>query len=457
MNSNTNSNTGTGTGTNMNANLGMNTNTNMNSNTNSNSNSNSNTGTGTGTGTNMNANLGMNTNTNMNSNMNANSGTNTNTNMNSNTNTSTNINMNEVLNKSEITEIILHPDGQLNYELNGKLVTAEPSVWKSIDSIKKEEFISKIIEVLPQAPNYENPLCSGVWNGFRVQVIAPPIIDEGVLIQLRRLSKTRDFRDFKHKDWQGRAELTNLLEKKIKFEKSNFIIAGPTGCGKTTLLKSLLSSFCKEDRILCLEDTPELPKINTTSTNLKTYNATSEELSDVTLDDLVKTSLRLRPDRLMMGEMRGEEASSFLLMLSTGHKGSGATLHAHNPQDALRRLEMLVQMGNPWNLQTVRQLIYSSLDIIITMGRDSKGRRSILKVSEIENLEDHGFLVHHLYENSDESGGENGDENNENNDNNDDNSETLFGDSFGNSSGGSSGGSFGGSSFSRRKSSIAFL
>ena len=254
---------------------------------------------------------------------------------------------------------------------------------------------------MPQAPNYENPLCSGVWNGFRVQIIAPPIIDQGLLIQLRRLSKTKDFKCFLYKEWQGTLDLTNLLENKIKHEKSNFIIVGPTGCGKTTLLKSLISSFCTKDRILCLEDTPELPKINTTSNNLKTYNATSEELKDITLDDLVKASLRLRPDRLMMGEMRGEEASSFLLMLSTGHKGSGATLHAHNPQDALRRLEMLVQMGSPWNLQTVRQLIYSSLDIIITMGRDSKGQRSILKVSELESLEEHGFLVHHLYEKSD--------------------------------------------------------
>jgi pilus assembly protein CpaF len=306
----------------------------------------------------------------------------------------------EILKNPKITEIILHPDDELNYEIDGKLITADASLWKEIDSSVKDKVISKITEVLPQAPNYENPLCSGIWNGFRVQVIAPPIIEKNLLVQLRRLSLTRDFKSFRCEDWQGSIDLTNLLEKKIKDEKANFIIAGPTGCGKTTLLKSLLSSFCKEDRVLCLEDTPELPRINTNSNNLKTYNATSEELKDITLDDLVKASLRLRPDRLMMGEMRGEEASSFLLMLSTGHRGSGATLHAHNPQDALRRLEMLVQMGSPWNLQTVRQLIYSSLDIVITMGRDEKGQRAILKVSELESLEEHGFLVHHLYEKS---------------------------------------------------------
>ena len=102
----------------------------------------------------------------------------------------------------------------------------------------------------------------------------------------------------------------------------------------------------------------------------------------------------------MMGEMRGEEAASFLLMLSTGHRGSGATLHAHNAQDALRRLEMLIQMGGQnWNLQTVRQLIYSSLNFLITMGRTSSGKRCVSKVSQIEGLEDHGFLTHDLYDN----------------------------------------------------------
>jgi len=308
------------------------------------------------------------------------------------------MNLVEMLEKNEVTEIIFHPDGHLNYELNGKLLTAQSEVWKEVNQFKKENFISKVVNSLPQAPNYESPLCSGIWNGFRVQIIAPPIIDKGLLVQLRRLSKAKDFKEFNHKDWMGDQNLSNILEQKMKYEKVNFMIIGPTGCGKTTLLKSLLSSYCKEDRVLCLEDTPELPKINTNSSNLKTYNATSEELKDITLDDLVKASLRLRPDRLMMGEMRGEEASSFLLMLSTGHRGSGATLHAHNPQDALRRLEMLVQMGSPWNLDTVRQLIFSSLDIIITMGRDSNGNRCIQKVSELSSLEDHGFLVNHLYE-----------------------------------------------------------
>ena len=303
----------------------------------------------------------------------------------------------DIFKNTQITEIILHPDHELTYELNGKLLTAGNEIWKETDPIKRDRLISRIIEVLPQAPNYESPMSSGIWKGFRVQVISTPVINKGLLIQLRRISNERDFKEFRHEDWKGCTNLTNLLEEKIKFEKANFIVLGPTGCGKTTFLKSILSSFCKKDRVLCLEDTPELPRINNMSNNLKTYNATSEELSDITLEDLVKVSLRLRPDRLMMGEIRGREAADFLLMLSTGHKGSGATLHAHNPNDALRRLEMLVQMGNSWNLQTVRQLIFSSLDLLITISKNPKGERVVASVSEIESLEEHGFLVHHLY------------------------------------------------------------
>ncbi len=303
-----------------------------------------------------------------------------------------------ILNNKKITEIIFHPEGFLNFEFNGELKFIDSKIWKTVDA---KALVAKMIEALPRAPNYEHPICSGIWKNFRLQVIAPPVIHKGLLIQLRRLSDESDFKSFNHQDWQARPELTHLLEKKVKFERENFLIIGPTGCGKTTLLKSLLLSFCRNDRIVCLEDTPELPKVNNFSTHLKTYSATSDELNDIELHDLIKASLRLRPDRLMMGEMRGEEAASFLLMLSTGHRGSGATLHAHNAHDALRRLEMLIQMGGTnWNLQTVRQLIYSSLNFIISMGRTSDGNRCISKVSRIEGLEDHGFLIHDLYENT---------------------------------------------------------
>ena len=302
----------------------------------------------------------------------------------------------QILEDLEVTEIIFQSPGFISFEKRGKLMTVEEAWHETLNS--RDQLYSQIMESLPKAPSYEHPLASGIWGDFRVQVVSPPAMTD-TMVQLRRISKAEDFQSFSCGAWNVPTEVKEILKDRFFIKKQNFMIAGPTGCGKTTLMKTLLFDFCKSDRVICIEDTPELPQVNALSCNLNTYTSSSEEINDVTLNDLVKASLRLRPDRLVMGEMRGEEASVFLLMLSTGHTGSGATIHAHNPQDALRRLEMLVQMGSPWKVQTVRSLIYSSLDIIITMGRNKKGERTILKISELEGLEDHGFLVNHIYEN----------------------------------------------------------
>lgn len=302
----------------------------------------------------------------------------------------------QILEDIEVTEVIFQSNGLVSFEKRGTLMTTEEVWHETLQS--RDQLYSQIMESLPKAPSYEHPLASGIWGDFRVQVVSPPATTE-TMVQLRRISNAENFQSFSCKTWSVPEEVKHLLKDRFFIKKQNFMIAGPTGCGKTTLMKTLLFDFCKSDRVICIEDTPELPQVNSLSCNLNTYTSSTEEINDVTLNDLVKASLRLRPDRLVMGEMRGDEASVFLLMLSTGHTGSGATIHAHNPQDALRRLEMLVQMGSPWKVQTVRSLIYSSLDIIITMGRNKNGERTILKISELEGLEDHGFLVNHIYEN----------------------------------------------------------
>lgn len=301
--------------------------------------------------------------------------------------------MEHIFKDEDVTEIILQEESDVVIEKHGKLIN---STWD--DQPSKNKLISEIIQSLPKAPNYEHPVASGVWNGFRVQIINAPIVDEHPIIQLRRLSLEGNFRDLKPEQWDTNADVIETLKNKFSKDKANFLIVGATGCGKTTLLKALLSNYCQNERVICIEDTPELPKINPFSCNLQTYISSSDEIDDVTLNDLVKASLRMRPDRIIMGEMRGEEASSFLLMLSTGHRGSGATLHAHSSQDALYRLEMLIQMGSTWSLNTVRRLIRTSLDVIVVLGRDPEtGKRYIKEVSEVAGLEEDGFLIHHLH------------------------------------------------------------
>ncbi len=297
-----------------------------------------------------------------------------------------------------ITEIIIQNNDDLIIEKNGELISSK---WEPCDY--KNELINKIIQALPKAPNYEHPIASGIWRNFRVQIINAPIVSTNPIIQLRRLANESDFRKLHPKQWSTNKNIIDILKKKFYLKRENFLIVGPTGCGKTTLLKALLSNYCKSERVLCIEDTPELPLINEFSCNLKTYTSSSEEIKDVSLNDLVKASLRMRPDRIIMGEMRGEEASSFLLMLSTGHRGSGATLHAYTSEDALYRLEMLIQMGSSWSLKTVRRLIRTSLHYIIVLNKKPQtGERYIKEISEIAGLEDNGFLLHHLHNTNNE-------------------------------------------------------
>jgi len=301
------------------------------------------------------------------------------------------------LNDPEVTELIFTHDHRLIYEKKGQLHVLD-KVWRSQND--KDEFEKIIINSLSKAPSYENPMATGLWKNFRIQVVSPPVTPEGLDLQLRRFASNVDFQVFRAQDWSegsSNVDLVEILRKKFE-ERANFLIVGPTGCGKTTLLKSLLFSYCKNDRVVGLEDTPELPLVNPLSKNLRTYFSSSPDVPHVDLNDLVQTSLRLRPDRLIMGEMRGAEAASFLLMLSTGHEGSGATLHARSPLDALYRLEMLTQLNNTWSVQTVRKLIHSALDVIVVVKRTSEGRRVISEIAELAGLEEQGFLTHTVYQ-----------------------------------------------------------
>lgn len=302
------------------------------------------------------------------------------------------MNINQTLENSQINEIILSSNKDFIVEHQGALKSF------AISDEDKDFYSSKIINSLSKAPNYEFPIASGIWKNFRVQVLCPPVVQEKYLIQLRRISCEKTFHEFQPEQWSCNDKGKSILEESFSRNRDNFLIVGPTGCGKTTLLRSLIKSYCSHERIVTLEDTPELPRINNLSSNLKTFDSSSEDIKSVNLNDLVKASLRLRPDRLIMGEMRGAEAASFLLMLSTGHKGSGATLHAESTRDALYRLEMLVQMGSVWSLDTVRKVIRNSLQIVISVKRCHKsGKRIITEISRIVGLEESGFLLHSLY------------------------------------------------------------
>ncbi len=293
-----------------------------------------------------------------------------------------------------ITEIVVHMNENIFYEKNGCFYES-PFALKDFEN--DESFFREVTKNFQKAPSFENPITSGSWNDFRVQVISPPASKKQPILQLRRISKIQNFGTFKPSDWGLKEEDSFLLKQIIGEKKNNFLIVGPTGSGKTTLLQSLLFTYCKSERCLLLEDTAELSLPNEFSSSLLTYDSSSEEIKDVSLNDLVKASLRLRPDRIIMGEMRGDEAANFLLILSTGHKGCGATIHAKSPKEALYRLEMLVQMGESWSINTIQKLIHCSVESIILTDKQ-EGRPYIKGIYKLSGLEETGFLIHPEYQ-----------------------------------------------------------
>jgi pilus assembly protein CpaF len=196
--------------------------------------------------------------------------------------------------------------------------------------------------------------------------------------------------DLQKTSWCTESELKKI--KQLVRDKRNILVVGATGSGKTTLLNSLTLET-SEDRCVYIEDTAELVINSTLSTRLLTRFDANGILPNIDQTDLVKQSLRMRPDRLILGEVRGAEAKDLLLALSTGHHGSMSSIHAGSAQEALMRLEMLVLMGAPeWNLYTIRRLIQMTVQSIIVTEKAHK-QWKLKSINTIASLEEFGFTV----------------------------------------------------------------
>lgn len=233
---------------------------------------------------------------------------------------------------------------------------------------------------------------------FRICLVASDLTHQFPQYSLRRHPKNPwDFEKLKNKEWAS-AEKIGLL-KNILLKKDNFLIVGPTGCGKTSVINACMKEFASNERALVIEDTNELSLPNSVSSKLIARKDPQNILPEVSQTDLIRTALRLRPDRIIMGEIRGNESKDFLMSLATGHGGSFGTIHAENPAQALIRLEMLIQMAAPqWNLQAIRKLIHLSLKYIVTLERTKEGARKLKSIHSINSLEDSGFLLDSLTE-----------------------------------------------------------
>lgn len=296
----------------------------------------------------------------------------------------------EVLLQTECTEIIVNGRDSIWFELGGKL-HRHPDKFHS--ALSYRNFISRVCREANMVASLDCPFADGKWREMRVHLIIPPASgDEAVITFRRHPANPWTIDRLKQIGWATQPQLDQLL--KLVAEKKNFLVIGGTGSGKTSVLNACLALLSAEERALIIEDTNELKAPNAASTKLLSRRDPQGHLREVDQSELLRQALRMRPDRIIMGEIRGGEAKDLLMAFATGHSGCMGTLHADTARQALLRLEMLIQIGAPqWNVYAVRSLIWLSLHAIVVVGRTANGERKLDGIYKIASLEDIGFLI----------------------------------------------------------------
>jgi len=290
----------------------------------------------------------------------------------------------------EITEILVNGPKSIWFEKYGRLNHC-PDTFLSDASYLN--FFHRICEKAHCQSTVEFPTATAHFKDFRLTVIRQELTHNYHHLSLRRHPKNPwTFEKLLAADWASESEIAGL--KKVIQDRKNFLIVGGTGSGKTSLINALLQTLPANERAVIIEDTSEIELPNSSCMKMITREDPQGLLKNVDQSQLVRHSLRLRPDRIVMGEIRGAEAKDLLMALATGHGGSFGTLHASDPRQALIRLEMLIQMGAPqWNLQAVRRLIHLSLDYILVVDKTFEGKRKFQGIYKICSLEENGFLI----------------------------------------------------------------
>lgn len=311
----------------------------------------------------------------------------------------------ELVECSNITEIMINGTDNIFIEENGRIRRWE----KSFDSVEKlEDVVQQIVGRTNRMVNESNPIVdSRLENGSRVNIVLPPVALNGPIVTIRRFpDKAIQMEDLI--SYGSIDKETALFLKRLVQAKYNIFISGGTGSGKTTFLNVLSNYIPKDERIITIEDSAELQIKNIPNlVRLETRNANSEGKNAITIRDLIKSALRMRPTRIIVGEVRGGEAIDMIQCLNTGHDGSLSTGHANSAKDMLSRLEMMVLMGMDLPLEAVRRQIAAGVDLIVHLGRLRDKSRKVLEITEILGYEKGEIRMNCLYR-FEENGEENG-------------------------------------------------
>lgn len=290
----------------------------------------------------------------------------------------------------EVTEILVNGHEEIWFEKRGYL-HRWPDQFFSAASHRR--ILDRLCQEASLPLSLETPSANGRWRDYRVHAIRPPLARDHTLLTLRKHPENPwSLESLLKAGWCDERQASFL--KRMIGQKRNFLVIGPTGSGKTSVLNALMAIIPFNERIGIIEDTDEIARPPGPSFKLLTRVEAPGGLKAVDQGELVKQCLRMRPDRLVLGEIRGGEAKDFLMALSTGHGGSFGTLHAEDSAQALIRLEMLIQMGaSEWSLISIRRLIRMGLQNIIVTGKNKNGERRLMGVHRLVSLEDSGFLL----------------------------------------------------------------
>ena len=305
--------------------------------------------------------------------------------------------LNPLLKDPTVNDILINGASNVYVERNGKLEKTDINLGKDSEVIR---VANEIVETVGRKLDKRRPLVDArLLDGSRVNVIAPPLSVDGTTISIRKFATRAITLDNMVEQGNINKALADILYI-CGASRMNVLISGGTGSGKTTLLNAVSKSIDHNERIVTIEDAAELKLQQPHVIRLETkpFEIGGSRDVEVTIRDLVKNSLRMRPDRIIVGEVRGPEAFDMMQAMNTGHEGSMTTVHANHPRDALSRIENMIMMANLGiPMKAIRYQISSALNVIVQISRMRDGHRRVTHVSEVVGMEGEIITLQDLF------------------------------------------------------------
>lgn len=296
---------------------------------------------------------------------------------------------------NSVTEIMINGTDHIFVERGGRLQELDVG----FDSVEKlQDVIQQIVAGCNRVVNESSPIVDArLPDGSRVNVVMNPVALNGPIVTIRRFPDKPITMDLLIRSHSISPDAAEFLKKLVK-SGYNIFISGGTGSGKTTFLNALSQFIPEDERVITIEDSAELQLLGLRNlVRLETRNSNVEGCKEISIRDLIRAALRMRPNRIIVGEVRGAEAIDMLQCMNTGHDGSMSTGHANSGRDMLARLENMVLMGMEIPLVAIRQQIASGIDVLIHLGRIRDKTRKVLEISEVIGLENGEIKLNPLY------------------------------------------------------------